>query len=196
MPIQRRATPELSAAAFDLYQKDTPILKIARILLVAEPTVRKIKKRDRWDERIAEIRRQAQEKADKKRANSLASELDQINVLIPLSVRGIVAQAKTPRQCPDCKGSRSFKGQECAFCDGKGVVRYLDASIADYDKLVRLKVDVLEHVEPELPTEAPKAEAVTDKNAELLDKIDKANSTNIEALGDLIAAEVIKRRQQ
>lgn len=195
MPVQRKVTNEIAKAMFELYKQETPIAQLQRTFGISETTIIRIKKRDRWDHRIEEIRRKAQQVADNKAAYTLATELTQINALMPLVLRSLLYQAKRARQCPECKGGGLIDGRACGSCDGKGMVRVLDSSVLDYERLVRLKKDVLEVVQPELPTEPESKEPIPDRHAELLDKIERAMTINTEELGDLLAEDIIKQRK-
>ncbi len=195
MPVQRKVTAEIEAALFKLYQDNKSIRELAQIFRISEPTIKKVKKRRKWDELIEKARNKAAERSADKFAYTLAGELTQINALTPLVVRSLLYQAKQPRQCPECKGTTKVDGHNCNFCDGRGAVRVLDTSVLDYERLVRLKKDVLEVVQPELPTDPVSKEPVVDRHAELLDKIEKATEVNVEELGDLIAEDILKQRK-
>jgi hypothetical protein len=197
MPIQRKVTRSIAKAMFDLYKSETPISQIARTLRISHVTIRKIKARDKWDKRIEDLRHKAQKYADEKAAYSLANELTQINALIPIVLNSLLHRIRNPRACPECSGSGKIFNRNCTFCEGKGSVRILDVNVADFERLVRLKRDTLEVVQPELPAASESKEPVAvDRYAQILDRIDQATNQNIEALGDLIAQDILKQRQR
>ena len=195
MPVQRKVTKEIAAAMFKLYEQDMPIKQIVRTLAISEPTVVRIKKRDRWDERIEAKRKKAQQIADNRSAYSMANQLVEVNTFLAGIVNSIIREAQHPRPCPNCSGSGLVANASCGACTGTGKVTGLHGDLKEYRELVKSKIELLDMVTPEIPVDTPEpTNQKVDRVAAVLDKLEEAAKINLEDLGDVIADDIIKQR--
>ncbi len=196
MPVQRKVTKDIAVAMFKLYEQDTPFAQLSRTFGISEVTISRIKKRDRWDERIEERRQKAQRIADNRASYSMANQLMETNTFIAGVVNNIVLEAKYPRPCPNCSATGKVAGGNCEACQGTGKVRGIKGDLKDYRELVKTKMELLDMVTPEIPLDTPEpTEQKTDRVAAILDKLEQVAQVNLEELGDTIADDIIKQRR-
>jgi len=134
---------------FNAWMEFKTVQGVVRKCHVSSTTVNKYRRLDKWREREEDIRRKAHQKADDKVAYTLSKELKATNVFIASLISKIAK-----------------------FIDDEK----LEPDMREFRELVRLKKELLEVVEPDLP-----AEPEIDKVGELLKKLSEVNLDNLVA---------------
>lgn len=127
----------------------------------------------------------------------MANQLMEVNTFLAGIVNTIIREAQNPRPCTNCSGTGMVAKESCNACKGTGKVTGLRGDLKDYRELIKSKIELLDMVTPEIPPDAPEpTDPKTDRVAAVLDKLERAAQINLEELGDMIADDINKRRDQ
>lgn len=167
---------------FQMYVQKIPLQKIGKAFTVSRNTVDRIRRDNGWNARREKVLRKAHAKADDRAAYKLVEELMAVNVLSKSLLPKISLLIKVMER----KLAKLAANDEQEL-QAWGYERTQDALLAlkkEYRELVKLKTELVDRVDPELPQE-PEVDTVGEA-------LKKLSSQNITLLAEEAAAQLAR----